>query len=234
MAVADDSSIMPSVDDPDGQRRRPNMEGSTVTAFTDDVTIQDKQDVHDSLLLARLAAAKKFDVEERPRDWYNEFLKVLGNVGWKIKNKQFQEILQHSSRLPFKDFVFNTTYESASENEKKVIKKSLDDALSSAKKVEKFEDSISDGNKGHLEVGVATRQSTVGLTLLVNGYYFSMKPQPLHHDRRRSFRMQVDVSEMNLYVSTTQLQLNETVYGQVRQDIREKLETRKSKKSEKK
>ena len=231
MAVADDSSLMPSIDDPNGQRRRPNMERNTVTAFTDNVTIQDKQDVHDSLLLARLAAATKFDVKERPRDWYNEFLRVLGNVGWKLTSKRFQEILQHSSRLSFKDFVSNTTCESVSQNEKKVIKKSLDNALSSAKKVEKFEDSISDGNKGHLEVGVATRQSTVGLTLLVDGYYFSMKPQPLHHDR--SFRMQVDVSEMNLYMSTTQLQLNETVYGQVRQDIREKLETRKSKKSEK-
>ncbi|XP_062498868.1 uncharacterized protein LOC134176202 [Corticium candelabrum] len=230
MAAADpDDSSLTHVDSTDETDGYVPVAGN-IDVFTSGVTVQDTHDVHDSLLFARLAASKRHNMKEAPRDWYGMFVAVLANVGWKMNNEQFQEFHQSSSSSSFIDFVSDTMREAATEEEATAISKRLRNMLSSPKKVKQFEDLISDGTNGHFEVTVASRQPTVGLTLLVNGYYFSLRTRGQHH----SFQMRVQLSDLFFCTSTARLELNENVYATARQDIRKKLEKRERKIAKKK
>ena len=222
MAAADpDDSSLTHVDSTDKTDGDVPVAGN-IDVFTSGVTVQDTHDVHDSMIFARLAASKRYNVKETPKDWYDMFVTVLTNVGWKVNNKQFQRFHEGSSSSSFIDFVSDTMCEAATEEEATAMRKRLSNMLSSPKKVKQFEDLISDGTNGHFEVTVASRQPTVGLTLLVNGYYFLLRTRGQHH----SFQMRVQLSDLFFCTSTTMLELNENVYATVRHDIRKKLEKR--------
>lgn len=74
-----------------------------------------------------------------------------------------------------------------------------------------FESSSYDGKNGHFQVVVGSRLPGSSLTLLVEGYYFTVKG----HSTREFFRARFSSSDIQLYTSSTKLTLNEEVYAQL-------------------
>lgn len=65
------------------------MNDKSLVSFVSDVSEQRRQDVLHSVLLAQLAANKKFPNEEQIKDWYTEFVNVLNNIGWVMQSASF-------------------------------------------------------------------------------------------------------------------------------------------------
>jgi hypothetical protein len=60
--------------------------GSSVIAFTEGVSRQNKDDIMNSFLFATLVANKKYNPESDSQAWYGEFHNVLSTVGWLSSN----------------------------------------------------------------------------------------------------------------------------------------------------
>lgn len=124
MATATAQSSFKAVDETD-RILQPSGKGCTLTSFTDTVTEQDKGDVHDSLLLARLAADKKFDVKKDSKSWYAAFSDVLPKLGWIVQESQFKQSHEHSHQLTLSTAVVDDLPKSATRNELDAVKTML-------------------------------------------------------------------------------------------------------------
>lgn len=67
------------------------VDAGSLVSFVEGVPLQHKHDVLNSLLLAQLAATKKYDREEQTDDWYRFYRSVLENVGWVVGAFDFAE-----------------------------------------------------------------------------------------------------------------------------------------------
>ena len=68
------------LDIPDGPQAA--VVGSSLLAFTDSVTQQNREDIMDSFLFATLVANKAFNPETQNQLWYGKFNEVLKHSGW--------------------------------------------------------------------------------------------------------------------------------------------------------
>ncbi|RYF64822.1 MAG: hypothetical protein EOO39_25970 [Cytophagaceae bacterium] len=65
------------------------MNAKSLVSFVSDINGQRRSDVLNSVLLAQLAANKKFPNESQLVDWYKTFVSVLTNLGWAIQGAEF-------------------------------------------------------------------------------------------------------------------------------------------------
>ena len=65
------------------------MNDKSLVSFVSEVSEQRRQDVLHSVLLAQLAANKKFPEEDQIKEWYDEFVNVLSNIGWAFQSASF-------------------------------------------------------------------------------------------------------------------------------------------------
>jgi hypothetical protein len=65
--------------------------GSDIVSFVKGITVESRQDIANSALLAQLVAKKKVPEPARIYDWYREYFNVLSNVGWVIQEQGFTE-----------------------------------------------------------------------------------------------------------------------------------------------
>jgi hypothetical protein len=65
------------------------VNAKSLISFVSAVSEQRRNDVLNSVLLAQLAANKKFPGDEQTIDWYKEFVRVLNNLGWAIEAAEF-------------------------------------------------------------------------------------------------------------------------------------------------
>ncbi|KAF8184180.1 hypothetical protein BJ912DRAFT_1043752 [Pholiota molesta] len=61
------------------------------TAFVTGISMQNKQDVMNSTLLAQLAASGKYNRLTQTSQWYDEYKYILENVGWLVTSFKFDE-----------------------------------------------------------------------------------------------------------------------------------------------
>ncbi|KAF9476396.1 hypothetical protein BDN70DRAFT_882497 [Pholiota conissans] len=54
---------------------------------------QSKQDVMNSILFAQLAASAQYDRCSQPKDWYQFYTNILGNVGWVTTQHNIEDIV---------------------------------------------------------------------------------------------------------------------------------------------
>jgi hypothetical protein len=61
--------------------------GSGLFSFAKGVTVETRDAISDSALLAQLVANKRFSAEKAPKDWYGAYQEVLQNVGWVLQDR---------------------------------------------------------------------------------------------------------------------------------------------------
>ncbi|MET7258945.1 hypothetical protein [Dyadobacter fermentans] len=75
------------------------MNDKSLVSFVSEVSDQRRQDVLHSVLLAQLAANKKFPEEDQIKDWYDEFVNVLSNIGWAFQSASFTPFTSEGSTI---------------------------------------------------------------------------------------------------------------------------------------
>ncbi|SEQ81683.1 hypothetical protein SAMN03159444_02526 [Pseudomonas sp. NFACC02] len=73
--------------------------GSSLLAFTDGVSRQNREDVMDSFLFATLVANKKYNPETQTAEWYGLFNKVLSKVGWLSRSWNYARYRSNHQRF---------------------------------------------------------------------------------------------------------------------------------------
>ena len=79
--------------------------GGGVATFTENVTGQVKRDILNATSLAQLAATKKYDREWSTEDWYREYNRVLGIVGFVMEGFEFDGYSASGSTLSMDEAV---------------------------------------------------------------------------------------------------------------------------------
>ena len=70
--------------------------GGALAAFSTKIDDNLKQDILDATLFAQLCANEKFNPAKQMQDWYNFYTVVLENLGFTIKNVEFE---QHQAKM---------------------------------------------------------------------------------------------------------------------------------------
>ena len=63
--------------------------GSEVVSFVSGVTVERRDAIVNSSLLAQLVAKQKVSDPDRIYDWYDAYFNVLTNIGWVVQDKSF-------------------------------------------------------------------------------------------------------------------------------------------------
>jgi hypothetical protein len=65
--------------------------GTTVAAYGEDLSFEDREAFDDTILYAEMRADKFFDRETQRRGWYGEYSKALTMCGWPTMNDPYKE-----------------------------------------------------------------------------------------------------------------------------------------------
>lgn len=123
----------------------------SLASFTSKVSGPQLRDVHNSTLLAQLAATAKFPKQEQVEDWYNFYGNVLGELGWITQSFSFDTY--KSDQASFK--LSEVTLELLSPlvgGEEKVVKNTLDSLAQSQSGLTLFNTNSTSNNSGRYQI----------------------------------------------------------------------------------
>ena len=85
------------------------VNAGSLTSFTQNLSGDNKADVQNSTLFAQLASDHAFDRYAQPMDWYKEYTKVLGIVGWNQPAFAFDTYTSGGTTVKVDDAVLGAT-----------------------------------------------------------------------------------------------------------------------------
>ena len=156
--------------------------GSSVTAFTKNLTGMHKQDVKNATLFSQLAANAKFDRENDVENWYKYYTYVLQNIGFVIQEFSWQRF-QSSSKTFKMDRAVLDILKAAMTRSGTVVANAAIDALGKLPgdnySVTLFDNQSSSTNLGNFQIGVADLQNN-DVIMAFGGFRFKAEK---HHTR---------------------------------------------------
>lgn len=192
----------------------------SVVSFASGVSGPYRRDVLNSVLLAQLAANKKFPAEEQLLEWYREFIHVLGNLGWTIQAAEFSTYKASKDIFEVENVVIDILTSAFGSSFANVIAKTLDSikSLSDADgKLKVFEKNTHSVSKGVFQLALASEEN--GTVSLQMGSFLLAASGEIK--KILFFRSSRDKVRLD-YCSRTGT-LNEEVYAGAREAIQEKL-----------
>src|SRR5258708_17534172 len=75
----------------DKTKNQAQVVGSSIFSFEQGVDAQVREAISDSALLAQLHANKQVEFVEDPERWFRIYGDVLGNVGWTVQDKGWND-----------------------------------------------------------------------------------------------------------------------------------------------
>jgi pyrroline-5-carboxylate reductase len=146
------------------------MNDKSLVSFVSEVSEQRRQDVLHSVLLAQLAANKKFPEEDQIKEWYEEFVKVLSNIGWAMQSASFTPFTSQGTTIEVDKAIIDLVASAVGGSALvPIISKTLDaikGLSASSGKFIAFEKNTHTATKGAFQIGVAKEvNNTVALQL---------------------------------------------------------------------
>jgi hypothetical protein len=83
----------------DKAKAQAQVVGSAVFSFAQGVTIDVREAISDSALLAQLVANKKISAEQAPLEWFRAYADVLQNVGWTLQEGGWTDYTAHGTAV---------------------------------------------------------------------------------------------------------------------------------------
>lgn len=196
------------------------VDGSLVS-FTNNLSVEDKQDVLDSTLLAQLAANKKFNREEQTKEWYLYYTKVLEKVGWIIQDFQFMKYQSTSATFTMDEVAIELLAQIAGGTQMAVAGQTIE----ALKKLPKHDNRVVLFNHqsysfkaGNFQLLTCAKDGSGQITTAVGAFHFFA-----NENITRFLFWQFDSSKVELYRGVQTCTLNPEVYAKVRSHVKRKL-----------
>ncbi|AUD03662.1 hypothetical protein [Spirosoma pollinicola] len=196
------------------------MNAKSLVSFVSDINGQRRSDVLNSVLLAQLAANKKFPDENQLVDWYKEFVRVLNNLGWAIEAAEFASFESSGTVFEAENAIISILTAAFGGSFMVVITKTLEalKGLSDSNgKISAFEKNTHSQSKGAFQIGLAREEN--GTVILQMGTFLLTSSNEIR--KILFFKSTKDKTKLN-YCSRTGT-LNEDVYARIRTQIQDKL-----------
>jgi hypothetical protein len=170
----------------------------SLISFPEGVSAQHQTDVIHSTLLAQLAADKKYDRRNDAENWYKFYAKTLTTVGWVAQDFEFTNITANRIVVSLLTDISGDLMAIISETLSGFENQNQQN--NSLVTLRTSEATLGNGN---FQVAIATESN--GIVIMKIGAFY--------------------LDNIYLQVANRTINLNESVYGQVREAIRQKLET---------
>ena len=196
------------------------MNAKSLVSFVSDINGQRRSDVLNSVLLAQLAANKKFPDENQLVDWYTEFVRVLNNLGWAIEAAEFSSFESNGTVFEAENAIISILTAAFGGSFMVVITKTLEaiKGLSDSNgKITAFEKNTHSQSKGAFQIGLAREEN--GTVTLQMGTFLLTSSNEIR--KILFFKSTKDKTTLN-YCSRTGT-LNEEVYAKIRTQVQDKL-----------
>lgn len=196
------------------------VDDGSLISFVSGVSDLHQSDVLNSSLLAQLASNKKYDRWNDTENWYKFYCDVLGKIGWVIQSFAFTEASIGGATFEVQDVVLKILESIVTGDEMIVVTETIDalKALSDGDdRLVLFDTQSQDLGKGNFQIAVAA-ESGGNVVTQMGSFYFHSKER---HTRFLWFHF--STSDTHMFKGTQTIVLNEDVYGQVRQQVIDKL-----------
>lgn len=196
------------------------VDNGSLVSFVSNVPSQQRVDVLNSCLLAQLAANKKHDPYNDSENWFKFYAKVMKNVGWVIQDFEFTDYKTSEIDFKLSQLTLQILSELVGGNAEimKVLKGTVASLAKDPGGASLYGSKSTSGNKGKLLIAPCAVDSSKQVTIALLGLHFEA-PQ----NEENFFFFTWKSSSMKLWVSTQTCTLNEDLYQQVRDVIRQKL-----------
>jgi len=205
----------------DGKTSAATVVAGSLLSFVDGLVKQETQDVLDSVEFATRVARAQFDRNLQSKDWYNEFLDALQNVGWTVEQFAFSRFEQDEGNLQMDKAALSIISEIATGNQLSVLSKSID-ALKSLsegdKPIDIFDYFSSSAAGANFQLGSVQKSENNVLSMAFGGFHFANKKR-----KRKFLFVSWGEEDVELWTGAQKMTLNIQSYSGVRTAIRDRL-----------
>lgn len=199
------------------------VNAGSVVSFVANVGSQHREDALNSTLFAQLGANAAWDRYAEPVNWYKKYNEIMENVGWVIQEFSFDKLHSNSASFTVDKVLLELLAALMSEDEARVLEEAINalKALSGDSNTAKiFENSSHDYKKANAQLGVASDED--GVLVMKMGFFYVSTVQNI----TRVLWFEFKSGESDMFKAKSSINLNEQVYGQVRQTVIDKLGAR--------
>lgn len=195
-------------------------DGSLIS-FVTGLSIEDKSDVLNSVLLAQRAANKKHDRYSQPEDWYKNYHEILTTIGWVGGQDSFQKYTADGTTVKVDDVVLQIlgtlAIGGAAITAITQALNALQGLSAHDKQFTLWEQSSHSLTTGNFQIA-ACEKSGDGLVLNLGTFYFSAT-----QTATRFLFFDYSSTAITLFTGGQTMVLNKDVYAQIRKDVMTKL-----------
>jgi hypothetical protein len=196
------------------------IDAGSIVTFAGAVTDQQRQDVLNSMLLAQLAADRKYDRESALENWFKFYATVFEHLGWALSDTKFNTFDAHGKTLDVDKAVLEVIAAIATSNELAAITAAISAAKGLADKdgrITLFDHFVSRAKTGAFQVGIAA-QNEGSITLKLGAFrYQSME------NVTKVLWFKFSTADTEISYTRQGVTLNTEVFALVRDTIRQKL-----------
>ncbi|MCF0069576.1 hypothetical protein LZD49_03780 [Dyadobacter sp. CY261] len=196
------------------------MNAKSIVSFVSEIDGQRRDDVLNSVLLAQLAANKQFPGDDQSLEWYEEFVKVLNNIGWNIQGAEFTHFESKDDVFEVENVIIDILLTAFGGTFINVITKTLNaikGLADSSGKITVFEKNTHSLSKGAFQIGLA-KQENEAVSLQIGTFLITSSNEI---KRILFFKTTKDKTSLD-YCSRTGT-LNEGIYAKIRESVVAKL-----------
>jgi hypothetical protein len=191
-----------------------------VVAFLAGVSAGRREAILNSVLLAQLVATQRVGDQRPVHDWYEQYLGVLGNIGWHVRDMGFATLQETTEDFDVQDEILKvaaTLLGPAALATVSSMLKSLD-SVSDMKTETVFDRDACHGNTARFQIGVAEQDSEGRLLVSLMGFALTAK-----RTLTRALHVKGKRNDVMLNYTAARTSIDTTVLDSVRELIAAKL-----------
>ena len=193
----------------------------SLVSFVSGVTVQNREDVLNSTLLAQLAANKKSPIDADIAAWYKAFVELLEKIGWVVQDKEIHQFEAKESVFELENVIIDILTASFGAGYIAIIKKTLESlkklTTSDDGRIKVFEKNTRSSNKGCFQIALATEEG--GAVAMKIGAFLLSSTNKV----TRILFVKFTSDQTKLDYASSGLTLNQNIYAKARQLVIDKL-----------
>jgi hypothetical protein len=197
------------------------VNAGSLTSFTQNLSGQNKADVQNSTLFAQLAANKAIDRFVEPMAWYRKYTDVLGTIGWNQPAFAFDTYKSGGTTVKLDEAVLGILAAIATGVEVAMVAetmKALGSLADDSKQMLIWDSQSNAGNNGNFQIFPVDALPNGDVVMILDGMQFNAS-----HSETRFLWWTWQSNSIQIQRAANKFVLNESVYGQVRNAIIDKL-----------
>jgi len=202
------------------------VNGGSLTSFTQNLSGQSKSDVKNSTLFAQLASNVQADRYKEPLKWYQNYVSVLGQIGWNQPGFAFDTYSSGGTTVKMDEAVLGILAAIATFDEVAIVAATMDGLKSlgdDTKQLKIWDASASNGSNGTFQIFPVDRTANGDVVMVLNGMQFNATTS------HGSFLWwSWSSTSIQIQRAANKFVLNEDVYKEVREAIVKRLGDRAS------